>query len=202
MSFIYSFEYPKIICAKVYVLGFQNSSKLMILLARFMRRSWRWWQRMRGLDSTVNSVVMSLSKLWAIVKGREAWCAAVHGVTKSQMQQSNWTTRKGYFYNFKFHVISTKAYRILWPVHASCGILHIKNSISNFWNRLEKDWEILGKWGKIEPKLFLKVNFSCVCKFVKFFWNKIVYLYYSLAKNFLCIWNLLSVLGYMWGCHS
>ena len=174
----------------------------MILLARFMRRSWRWWQRMRGLDSTVNSVVMSLSKLWAIVKGREAWCAAVHGVTKSQMQQSNWTTRKGYFYNFKFHVISTKAYRILWPVHASCGILHIKNSISNFWNRLEKDWEILGKWGKIEPKLFLKVNFSCVCKFVKFFWNKIVYLYYSLAKNFLCIWNLLSVLGYMWGCHS
>ena len=52
------------------------------MLGKIEGKGRRGWQRMRWLDSTTNSVDMNLSKLWEIVKDREAGPAEVHGVTK------------------------------------------------------------------------------------------------------------------------
>ena len=67
------------------------------------------WQRTRWLDGITNSMDMSLSRLQEIVRDRESWHAAIHGVAKNQRQLSNWTTKQ-----VKVTVVFCFSYRWWW----------------------------------------------------------------------------------------
>ena len=109
-----------------------DSFEKTLMLGKIKGGRRRGRQRMRWLDGITNSMDMSLGKLRELVMHREAWCAAIHGVTKSRTRLSN------FIFTFHFHALekemATHSSVLAWRIPGEGSLVGCR-----LWGHTESD---------------------------------------------------------------
>ena len=145
-----------------YLMWRVNSLEKTLMLGGIGSRKRRGRQTTRWLDGMTDSMDMSLSKLQEMVKDREAWQAAVHGVTNSQTRLSNWTEL-----NRTFMVLSTRDKTVKNSLDKNLSKLQEMVKDREAWcaavHEVTKSWTLLNNWTTMcTTRWFLLYTKSCI----------------------------------------